>query len=767
MTHVRTATDPVVILGKRGVHDHAVRRAMLEVDRALFVAPEDMALANEDRPITVSEGQSLIAPGALAVLLEALSIVSGAKALIVGAGTGYVAAVASRLAVHVDALESDPELAQHALENLTKMGARGVRVFVGDAEELPEGGPYERILVAKVISEIPESLTAQLASGGVLVAPLGDRVHPTVTRVVRSASGELTTETLASVEFASRLGDVLVEMRIASRAKVEKAAREGDANKKRIGESLIASGALTEADLYLGLAAQHKLKAGHVEELLAQVDPAITRMVSRGFLERHRVLPLCKAEGRILVATTDPDAPLSDLSKALGTSVELILVNPTDYRRLWASLDLQAQAKDHPHIAMVTAPVETDLLARHEVDARCVALFENLLLDAVGERASDVHLERYGTHVRVRLRVDGDLRDVTRMVWTVDELVGVVNVIKVASGLDIAERRLPQGGRFRRHAGTQVFDLRVQTQPTLHGEHVVLRLLPQEQRLLTVEDLGFTPTVANAYRRMLESPAGLVLVVGPTGSGKTTTLYAALQILARDHSRKVLTVEDPIEYSIDNIQQSQTKNEIGFGFAAAMRAFVREDPDVILVGEIRDAETALEAIRASQTGHVVLSTLHCNDSTDAVQRLLDLGMHSNSVASELLSVFAQRLARRICPGCRRETTPQPEIMKELFPNPESVPKDFPCFVGAGCERCGGHGTFGRIAVVEHLVTGPKIRRAIARREPLDELRKAALEQGLIPMRTTALDLVRRGIIPLTEVPWVLSAERMAEERLGL
>jgi type IV pilus assembly protein PilB len=766
MTHLRTATDPIVILGKRGVHDHAVRRAMLEVDRALFVAPEEMAVANEDRPITVGEGHSVIAPGALAVLLEALAIVSDAKALIIGAGTGYAAAVASRLAAQVDALESDPELAQRALENLTKLGARGVRVFVGDAEELPEGGPYERILVAHVMSEIPESLTAQLAPGGVLVAPIGDRVHPVMTRVVRVPSGELHTESLPSVELATRLGDVLVEMRIASRAKVEKAALHGDANKKRIGDALIASGALSEADLYLGLAAQHNLKAGHVEELLAEVDPVITRMVARGFLERHRVLPLRRREGRILVATTDPDAPLSDLAKALGTPVDLILVNPTDYRRLWASLDLQAQAKDHPHIAMVTAPVETDLLARHEVDARCIALFENLLLDAVGERASDVHLERYGTHVRVRLRVDGDLRDVTRMVWTVEELIGVVNVIKVASGLDIAERRLPQGGRFRRHAGAQIFDLRVQTQPTLHGEHVVLRLLPQEQRLLTVEDLGFTTTVANAYRRTLESPAGLVLVVGPTGSGKTTTLYAALQILARDHSRKVLTVEDPIEYSIDNIQQSQTKSEIGFGFAAAMRAFVREDPDVILVGEIRDAETALEAIRASQTGHVVLSTLHCNDSTDAVQRLLDLGMHSNSVASELLSVFAQRLARRICPGCRRETTPQPEIMRELFPNPESTPKDFPCFVGAGCERCGGHGTFGRIAVVEHLVTGPKIRRAIARREPLDELRKAALEGGLVPMRTTALDLVRRGIIPLTEVPWVLSAERMAEETLS-
>jgi type IV pilus assembly protein PilB len=756
-----------VILGKRGVHDLAVRRAMLEVDRAAFTSPENAAAAAEDRPISEGDGRSVIAPGALAVLLEALSVVSGTKALVLGAGTGYVAAVVARLAAQVDAIEQDPELAQRALENLTKVGARRVKVLVGDLREgFPEGGPYERILVATVFSEEPRDLATQLAPGGVLVAPVGpDRIHPEIVRIVRSVEGALEVQRLGKVELASRLGDVLVEMRIASRDKVEEAVPRAEAVGKRLGEALAGDGTLTETDVYLGLAAQRGISLGKVEVLLPEMDVAVTRVVSRAFLERHRVLPLRKRDGRILVATSDPDAHTADLGKALGAPLELVLVTPTDYRRLWAALDLTAQESDRPHVPMVSAaPVESDLLARHDVDARCVALFETLLLDAVGERASDVHLERYGDRVRVRLRVDGELRDVSRMVWTTDELVGVVNVIKVASGLDIAERRLPQGGRIRRHAGAQVYDLRIQTQPSLHGEHVVVRLLPQEQRLLTVEDLGFSSEVAGSYRRMLDSPAGLVLVVGPTGSGKTTTLYAALQILSRDTSRKVLTIEDPIEYSIDNVQQSQAKAEIGFNFASAMRAFVREDPDVILVGEIRDAETALEAIRASQTGHVVLSTLHCNDATDAVQRLLDLGMHPNSIASELLSVFAQRLARRVCPGCRRQVDPRPDILAELFP--AGAPADFKCFAGAGCDRCGGHGTLGRIAVVEHLRTGTKVRRAIARRDPLDELRRTALATGLVPMRSEALELVRRGIIPLTEVPWVLSAERMAEEKVG-
>lgn len=273
-----------------------------------------------------------------------------------------------------------------------------------------------------------------------------------------------------------------------------------------------------------------------------------------------------------------------------------------------------------------------------------------------------------------------------------------------------------------------------------------------------------SPKVASYYHRLLNNPAGLVLVVGPTGSGKSTTLYAGLQELADDGTRKVITVEDPIEYSIDNIQQTRIRSDIGFDFPEALRAFVREDPDVILVGEIRDHPTALEAIRASQTGHLVLSTLHCNDAVDALQRLYDLNIHPNSLASELLAVIAQRLAKRICPHCKTEASPDPAILREVFP--QGVPASFRCYEGKGCSHCHDRGTKGRTAVVEFMQVNTDIRNAISRQPPITEIRWQALDAGLITMRDSALDLVINGIIPLSELPKILPQDRMAPEARG-
>jgi type IV pilus assembly protein PilB len=341
--------------------------------------------------------------------------------------------------------------------------------------------------------------------------------------------------------------------------------------------------------------------------------------------------------------------------------------------------------------------------------------------------------------------------------------VALVNVIKIRAKLDIAERRVPQGGRFSTRSGERVFDVRVQIQPTLHGEHVILRLLPQDARVVSITELGFQTHVAQAYRRLLESPQGLVLVVGPSGSGKSTTLYAGLRLLAADMTRKVITIEDPIEYALDHVQQSQVRPELGWGFAQAMRAFVREDPDVILIGEIRDEETALEAVRASQTGHLVLSTLHCNDSVDAVQRLLDLGLHQNSITSELIAVFAQRLAKRICEGCKvPDTAPNPALLAELF-GTGGPPAGFRAWRGKGCPRCSWRGTFGRIAVVEHLAVGTALRRAIVRRPPVDELRTVALDAGLVSLREEALAAVAAGSIALDELRTLLPPERLAPQ----
>lgn len=570
-----------------------------------------------------------------------------------------------------------------------------------------------------------------------------------------------------------RIGDVIVARGIVPRADVEAAAAVARTAGRRLGEVLLERGLIDERELYRALAERWGAVFDDAEGLFPRVDPEVARRLPRRFLEAAGVLPICierggpgagGAEGEAagLVATTDPTVERHEIERGLGLrGLKLVVVTPTDLQRLRSALDL-GQLQPGKEAEKAEGRGE-DLLekGRHgfDGDAELVALFDAILLDAIAQRASDIHLELYGQRARVRFRVDGDLHDVPRYQLSRAQHAGVINVLKVSADLDIAEHRLPQGGRFTTRAGGRVFDLRVQTQPSLHGEHAVIRLLPQGEKLLTIEDLGFPAALASAYDRLLRVPGGLVLVVGPTGSGKSTTLYAGLQVLARDPTRKVISVEDPIEYALDGIQQVHARADLGFGFAVAMRAFVREDPDVILVGEIRDAETALEAIRASQTGHLVLSTLHSNDAVDAVQRLRDLGMHPNSIAAELQAVFAQRLARRICTGCKVEATPDVELSQEVFPG--GLPAGFACWRGAGCGRCAGLGSHGRIAVVEMLPTGERMRRAIARDLPLDELRAVAREHGLVSMRSHALGLVAAGVIAFDELRWLLPPEQLA------
>ncbi|MCC6215719.1 MAG: Flp pilus assembly complex ATPase component TadA [Polyangiaceae bacterium] len=705
-------------------------------------------------------------PEALAEMLGGLALAPGSRVLEVGTGTGYVAAVLSRLAGAVFTLEQDPALAQAARDRLAAFGCGSVSVAHGDGwRGWPEHGPYDAVLVCRLATEVPHALLAQLAPGGSLVLPVGtDPLDARLVCFTKGTDGRCASRELGSVRLASALGDTLVGMGVLARPEIERAAHAAHEHGVKLGDELLRHTRAEATDIYRALALQRGIGFGTFDDMMADADPLLMRGVPRRFLEHNQVIPVKKEAGILRVATSDPDAASAELSKAFpGATLDLWLVTPTDFGRLWSALELAGAVTTPRSAGAASTPRGHDLLGRAgELDARFVALFDAMLLDAIGERASDVHLERYGDHVRLRLRIDGELRDVSRYELSPVDLVGVVNVIKIRANLDIAERRLPQGGRIELRAGGSVYDLRVQTQPALHGEHVVIRLLPQNVHLLTIEELGLPPRISSDYRRLLQSPAGLVLVVGPTGSGKSTTLYAGLQVLASDTTRKVITVEDPIEYSIAGVQQTQVHGGIGFAFADAMRAFVRQDPDVILVGEIRDAETALEALRASQTGHVVLSTLHSNDAVDAVQRLFDLGMHPNSISSELLAVVAQRLAKRVCEGCRVEVQPDASVLAELYPG--GAPADFRCWAGQGCARCSGRGTHGRIAAVEYLRLGAEVRDAIAHHPPLDELRRLAIRSGLVTMRDSAITLVRGGTVPLTELPRILPAERMAGER---
>jgi type IV pilus assembly protein PilB len=514
--------------------------------------------------------------------------------------------------------------------------------------------------------------------------------------------------------------------------------------RKSLAEVLVETGAGDELEIYREAAAQRGVALASADELFAQVDAGLSHSLPRPYQNRRRVMPISRQDGNLLVVSCDPEAQVLELGNALDADrVELRLVTPTDLRRLQWAVDLgQLPATSDAVRARVRG---ADLLA-HDVrmQPQHVGLLDALLADAVGERASDLHLERYGRRVRVRLRVDGDLYDVSHYRLRVEQLAGVVNALKVRARLDIAETRAPQGGRCSLRLGGRAFDLRIQTQPSLHGEHVVARFLAQDRERIDVESLGFSHELAARFVRALASPSGLVLVTGPTGSGKTTTLNAGLQKLASQRSRKVISVEDPIEYAIDDVQQTQVNAAVGFDFASAVRVLVRQDPDVILIGEIRDPETALEALRAAQTGHLVLSTIHANDAVDAVQRLFDLGQHPNSIAAELLAVFSQRLAKRICVACREPSQPHPALLREIFPR--GAPADFRAFRGRGCERCRGRGSYGRIAIGELLPTSRDLRLAISHHVALDELRAAATTAGLVPLRASA-PRWRRAIPP--------------------
>jgi type IV pilus assembly protein PilB len=528
---------------------------------------------------------------------------------------------------------------------------------------------------------------------------------------------------------------------------------------------------MEDTTLYRRLAEENGMSFAPIDELLPTVQPLLMERFSRSFLDGHHLVPLRVDDHTLHVATDDPDSSIDDIFHMYPYDRVLkVLVTPNDFKRLWTTVELSPQGdakqlwgsapKEEEH------KDEEDLTTREKthIEAHLITLCDALLLDAVSDNASDLHIEQYKSHTRIRLRVDGDLQDINHYALSPQETKGLVNVIKIRGDMDIAEKRLPQGGRSQLVAGGIGYDLRIQIQPSLHGEAVVIRLLPQSGNIVDIEDLGMNQTVMRHYRRLLDNPSGLVLVVGPTGSGKSTTLYAGLSELAKDGRRKVLTIEDPIEYSMDGIQQTRARPDIGFNFADGMRSFVRLDPDVILVGEIRDTETAVEAIRASQTGHVVLSTLHSNDAVDALQRIYDLNVHANSVASELMGVIAQKLAKRICPNCKAEATPDPAILDELFP--EGTPDSFCCYEGTGCEECNGRGTRGRVAVVEYMQVNTEIRQAISLQYPVAQLRSIALDSGLTTMRDSALNHVIEGLIPLAELPRILPTDRMAPEKRG-
>ncbi|KPK65575.1 MAG: general secretion pathway protein GspE [Planctomycetes bacterium SM23_32] len=501
----------------------------------------------------------------------------------------------------------------------------------------------------------------------------------------------------------------------------------------------------------------------------ADVDRQLLQEFPARLLLKHCVLPLRQQDGAVLVATSRlfDTSGLDELRLATGREVRPALAPAPDIARCARELlgvgadTVQSLVLDAGEggIQVVHEADESVDLSEEAEDASIIRFVNQVLTEAIGLRATDVHFEPFEDELRVRYRVDGVLQEAAIPAEVRRFQAAIVSRLKILSRLDIAEKRVPQDGRIKLMIGGRDIDVRVSVIPMLHGEAVVLRLLDRSTALLGLEALGMSPEDRDALARVCELPHGIVLVTGPTGSGKTTTLYAALSRI-NDVSRKIITIEDPIEYHLRGINQIQVSTKAGLTFARGLRSMLRHDPDVILVGEIRDQETAEIAVHASLTGHLVFSTLHTNDAPGAVTRLVDMGVEPYLVASSLETVLAQRLVRLICPACAESYRPaEREALRGAFGS--EVPEEL--HRGAGCRECQGTGYRGRTGVFELMPISEPIRSLVLQRASARQIRRQALAEGMLSLRQDGWRHVLGGRTTVEEVLRVTKDERVSAE----
>ena len=460
--------------------------------------------------------------------------------------------------------------------------------------------------------------------------------------------------------------------------------------------------------------------------------------VPHQLIRRERIIPLY-LDGEEVVAATDNPFNREGVKKLEWLLSKPVRVAVSPYDEINRLLSKEEERGEE----VETEGVEEDILTSQE-EAPAVQLINEILMLAVRGRASDIHFEPFKDRMRVRLRVDGVLKTVREIPKS--RIPAVVSRLKIMANLDIAEKRLPQDGRIMVKAGGKEIDIRVSTLPTYFGERVVLRLLMKESILYSTKELGLLPEDYRKFMKLIGSPHGIILVTGPTGSGKTTTLYAALSEINREEIN-VITVEDPVEYQLDGISQVQVKPEIGLTFANALRSILRQDPDVIMVGEIRDTETAEIAIQSALTGHLVFSTLHTNDAPSSITRLTDMGIEPFLVASSVIGVVAQRLVRKVCPYCKELYTPTDEEKREL-----GLTEFNGKFArGRGCEHCLGTGYLGRTAIYEILTVDKEVKRLILERRDSDEIKERAVKRGMKTLKMDGAVKVAMGITTPEEV----------------
>jgi len=570
---------------------------------------------------------------------------------------------------------------------------------------------------------------------------------------------------MAAKTFGERIADVLIEDGLLLPSQLEEVMGLQKQQGGRIVKILTSKGYVTEQDMVISIG-----RCLDVPPLnLAKVHPpeAVMGLIPKEIARSYKLAPVCKLANKLFVAMADPMnvlalddlrqrtkldiVPMIATEKAIedalsgvnsgGLAMDQVMQDAAEE----AEGGLESVQENHDHL-------DLDKLRDQGEDGPAVKIVNMILVQALKEKASDIHIEPFEKVLKLRYRVDGNLIEASSPPKSLQ--LPIASRIKILSRLDIAERRLPQDGRFRIRIAGKEIDLRISFLPTIYGEKIVIRLLDKSALSGSVQTLGLDERTLGLFKKAIDAPHGMILVTGPTGSGKTTTLYSVLQEL-NNPEYNIVTVEDPVEYQLVGINQVAVRSEIGLTFAGALRSILRQDPDIVMIGEIRDQETADIAVKAALTGHQVLSTLHTNDAAGAISRLDDMGIEPFLIASSVLLTCAQRLVRRVCSNCKEEFVPEPDVFEKLEV-PELVGETF--YRGAGCDRCKGRGYAGRAAILEVLPITEAVRRLIVKRASASVIKNQAVQEGMKTLRMAGIDKAREGITTLEEVLRVTSED---------
>jgi type IV pilus assembly protein PilB len=572
--------------------------------------------------------------------------------------------------------------------------------------------------------------------------------------------------------FGERIADVLIEDGLLLPSQLEEAMGVQKKQGGRLLKILTDQNFVTEQDMVISMG--RCLDTPPINLAKMRVPEEVLDLVPKDMARSYKLAPICKLGNKLFVAMADPlnvlalddlrqrtrmeivpmittERAVADALSGVGSaaaSMDAVLRDAAEKAAQDAALQMGDTVEE---VAIKKEEIDLDKMATDSEDAPVIKIVNLILVQAIKEKASDIHIEPFEKELKLRYRVDGALVEATSPPKALQ--LPIASRIKILAGLDIAERRLPQDGRFRVRVSGKEVDLRVSVLPTTYGEKIVIRLLDKGNLQGSIDNMGLDDYTMKIFRKAIDAPHGMILVTGPTGSGKTTTLYTVLGEL-NDPIYNIVTVEDPVEYQLTGINQVAARSDIGLGFAEALRSILRQDPDIVMIGEIRDNETADIAVKAALTGHQVLSTLHTNDAAGAITRLDDMGIEPFLISSSVILTCAQRLVRRVCQNCREEFHTEPEVLQKL--SIEDAAAVF--YHGAGCNRCNGRGYSGRMAILEVLPVSEAIRRLVVKRASAAVIKNQAISEGMKTLRMVGIDKAREGLTTLEEVLRVTSED---------